>query len=151
MASDGGLTASMYGPNTVTTTVRGGAKVRIDTVTNYPFEETIRMDVTVENPATKTRRPEKTAASAAAAVGAAFTLHLRVPGWCKKASFAVNGVVVPTRADSNGYQVGTHQANFIYSFIYPSIYSSQHIIALHSNVHMDMLTDSYVLLCSALM
>jgi DUF1680 family protein len=151
MASDGGLTASMYGPNTVTTTVRGGAKVRIDTVTNYPFEETIRMDVTVENPATKTRRPEKTAASAAAAVGAAFTLHLRVPGWCKKASFAVNGVVVPTRADSNGYQVGTHQANLIYSFIYPSIYSSQHIIALHSNVHMDMLTDSYVLLCSALM
>ena len=100
MASDGGLTASMYGPNTVTTTVRGGAKVRIDTVTNYPFEETIRMDITVENPATKTRRLENTAAaSAAAALGAAFALHLRVPGWCKKASFAVNGVVVPTRAD----------------------------------------------------
>ena len=39
------------------------------------------------------------------ATGATFALHLRVPSWCKRARFSVNGVMVPTDANRQGYQV----------------------------------------------
>ena len=42
---DGGLAASMYGPNTVAATVRGGQAVRIEVQTAYPFEEEVRMTI----------------------------------------------------------------------------------------------------------
>jgi hypothetical protein len=88
--------ASMYGPNSVTTTVRGGARVRIETMTSYPFEETVRMSVTLL-PSQEDDQRTRDAAT--------FALHLRVPGWCKKAKFAVNGRPVPTHVNTKGFQV----------------------------------------------
>lgn len=92
--------ASMYGPNSVTTTVRGGARVRIETTTSYPFEETVRMSVTL----LPSQEDDKRTRDAATSV-ATFALHLRVPGWCKKAKFAVNGRPVPTHVNTKGFQV----------------------------------------------
>lgn len=89
----------MYGPNTVTTTVRGGARVQIVTTTSYPFEETVRMSVALL-PSQADGRSSRTAVETAS-----FALHLRVPGWCKNAKFSLNGDAVPTLANSNGYQV----------------------------------------------
>eukprot|EP01048_Picozoa_sp_COSAG05_P011102 COSAG05_NODE_1023_length_6126_cov_6.196117_3_plen_219_part_00 len=36
-----------YGPNTVSTTVRGGHRVRIKVATAYPFEEAIKMSIAI--------------------------------------------------------------------------------------------------------
>lgn len=102
LAENGGLAASMYGPNSVTTTVRGGAKVRVETTTNYPFDETVRMSIAVLSSAGDGKSFRQTAKGASKA---AFALHLRVPGWCKNATFSVNGRKVPTRVNHNGYQV----------------------------------------------
>ena len=57
MPADSGLAASMYGPNTVTTTVKGGKRVRIEVTTDYPFEETVRMTVSLL-PGGKEERPQ---------------------------------------------------------------------------------------------
>ncbi len=95
LAADGGLAASMYGPNSVTTTVRGGARVKIVTTTSYPFEETVRMSIALLPSRAVVKTPRT----------ASFALHLRVPGWCKKAKFSVNGGAVPTHTNHNGYQV----------------------------------------------
>ena len=83
----------MYGPNTVTTTVKGGQRVRIEVTTDYPFEESVRMAVSLLSGGTL------------AAATALFPLHLRIPGWCEGAKFTVNGAAVPTKANENGYQV----------------------------------------------
>jgi DUF1680 family protein len=100
MPADGGLAASMYGPSTVTTTVKGGQRVRIDATTDYPFEETVRMAIALLPP-----RVGLVPGRSLAAAVASFSLHLRIPGWCKGAKFTVNGATVPTKPNTNGYQV----------------------------------------------
>eukprot|EP01043_Picozoa_sp_COSAG02_P110307 COSAG02_NODE_46419_length_349_cov_0.616000_1_plen_60_part_01 len=60
----------MYGPNSVTTTVRGGARVKIVTTTSYPFEETVRMSIALLPLQAVVKSPRT----------ASFALHLRVPG-----------------------------------------------------------------------
>jgi hypothetical protein len=89
----GALVASMYGPNTVTTNVRGGRRVTINQTTAYPFEERVRMTISIPSPA------------AGALATASFALHLRIPGWCKAVRFAVNGAAVKTAPNALGYQV----------------------------------------------
>ena len=81
-SSDGGLAAVLYGPNVLETEL-GGASVRIETKTDYPFDETVTMTVGVTG--------EK-----------AFPLKLRLPGWCRQASVSVNGQAVGTAA-VNGF------------------------------------------------
>ncbi len=73
--------------------------MQIVTTTSYPFEETVRMSITLL-PSQVDDKSSWTAVETAS-----FTLHLRVPGWCKSAKFSVNGGAVPTRANRNGYQV----------------------------------------------
>ena len=68
---DGGLALIAYGP-TVVNARRGGEPVQITEETGYPFEEQVRLKVSVGAPAT-------------------FPLELRVPGWCSNASITVNG------------------------------------------------------------
>jgi hypothetical protein len=68
---DGGLVAALYGPCEVNTTVRG-TKVRLVETTDYPFRDTIRIDV----------HPEK---------AARFPLLLRIPAWAADARLRVNG------------------------------------------------------------
>ncbi len=69
---DRGLAAVIYGPSKVSTEVANGQKVTIREETRYPFEETIRFKIEVAKPVR-------------------FPLHLRVPGWCEKATILVNG------------------------------------------------------------
>ena len=66
----GGLAATLYAPNTLETDVDGTA-VRINTKTDYPFNETLEMSVATEKPAK-------------------FPLRLRIPEWCVNPSVAVN-------------------------------------------------------------
>ncbi len=65
-AKDGGLAAISYAPCTVRARV-GGATVRIEVKTAYPFDGAIRLSV-------HTRVP------------VAFPLHLRIPGWAQGAT-----------------------------------------------------------------
>lgn len=67
---DDGLAAVAYAPSTVATTVRD-TPVRIELVTDYPFNETLRFTVIVERPVR-------------------FPLHLRVPGWTRGATAQIN-------------------------------------------------------------
>src|SRR5208337_978730 len=64
---DGGLAAFVYAPNILETTLPAGARVRIETVTEYPFQETILLRIEPDAP---TR----------------FPLKLRIPAWCDGAS-----------------------------------------------------------------
>jgi uncharacterized protein len=73
--NDGGLAAIVYAPSEVETTVRGGAKVRVEEQTEYPFRETVSLVV----------RPERTVT---------FSLALRIPAWAAGATVSVNGAAV---------------------------------------------------------
>ena len=72
--NDGGLAVMAYVPSQVTAPVVGGATASIVCDTNYPFEDTIRLSVKLEKPAT-------------------FPLRLRVPGWCQNPQIKVNGTL----------------------------------------------------------
>lgn len=69
---DNGLAAILYGAGTVTARVGSGAEVSITEVTNYPFEEKIRLTVHTPN-------------------AVRFPLYLRIPGWCETAKISING------------------------------------------------------------
>jgi len=69
---DGGLAAAAYGPNEVSTTVRGNVDVTLTEDTEYPFRDRIAIAVSP-------------------ARAAAFPLVLRVPAWAADAEIAVNG------------------------------------------------------------
>ncbi|HRT28159.1 MAG TPA: glycoside hydrolase family 127 protein [Kiritimatiellia bacterium] len=72
--SDSGLAATLYAPNTLTAKA-GGVETVIRTVTDYPFGETIRLEVAPAQPT-------------------AFPLYVRIPAWCEKPVVKVNGEVV---------------------------------------------------------
>ena len=76
----GGLAATLYAPNTLETDV-GGTTVKIETKTDYPFNETLEMSVTTAKPAK-------------------FPLRLRIPEWCVNPSVAVNGEAFATSGQS---------------------------------------------------
>lgn len=83
MASLDGLAAVCYVPCEVEATV-SGQNVRLRIETDYPFEETVRIGVRLEN-------------------ASSFALNLRIPGWCHDASLNVNGEVVDCLSDSRGF------------------------------------------------
>jgi len=70
---DGGLALITYGP-TVVNARCSGQQVQVTEDTGYPFEEQVRLSVSVSNPV-------------------AFPLVLRIPGWCANATITVNGQV----------------------------------------------------------
>ena len=76
---DGGLAAMVYSPCNVTAEVAGGVRVTIAERTQYPFDEQIRFEIRIDGRKVKT---------------AEFPLRLRIPGWCKGATVAVNGQAV---------------------------------------------------------
>ncbi len=69
--SDNGLAVAAYGPSQVTATVGNGVQVTIDQVTDYPFRDTITLNITT-------------------ASSVSFPLKLRIPGWCDNAEIKVN-------------------------------------------------------------
>lgn len=75
MRSPNGLVAVAWGPTTVATEVHD-VPVRIETITNYPFSETITVRVDVASPAT-------------------FALDLRIPAWADGATVAIDGKTIP--------------------------------------------------------
>lgn len=81
-SADGGLAAVLYGPSEARTTVRGTGIV-LNSSTDYPFSDKITIDIRPEQPID-------------------FPLHLRVPEWCEKPEFKVNGKAVPAQV-SNGF------------------------------------------------
>eukprot|EP00040_Diaphanoeca_grandis_P039116 m.258178 g.258178 ORF g.258178 m.258178 type:complete len:667 (-) comp36246_c0_seq1:227-2227(-) len=89
---DGGLVASMYGPNEVTTAVRGGVKVNVVVETDYPFDTDVKMTVNVMQHK-----------------AAVFPLHLRVPAWCTNPSIEINGVAVNVKVNELGYHNVTRE------------------------------------------
>ena len=73
---DGGLAAYVYSPSSVTATL-GGKKVTVREVTRYPFEDEIRLEISIEG-----GRKAK----------AEFPLELRIPSWSEGACVCVNGL-----------------------------------------------------------
>lgn len=69
---DGGIAINTYGPMEVSAKVMGNTTIKITEETNYPFEEQIRLTVTLDKQTT-------------------FPLLLRIPEWCAKPEVTVNG------------------------------------------------------------
>jgi len=76
LSDDEGVVACVYGPDEVRVNV-AGANVCLKTKTDYPFRENVDI-VVVE-----------------ADREAEWTLKLRVPAWCERASLKVNGKMMP--------------------------------------------------------
>ena len=81
---DRGLAATLYGPCSVTAVVGDNIPVKLACQTAYPFEETNRVLVSPERPAS-------------------FPLRFRIPAWCIKPRISVNGVSVGVAQDKNGF------------------------------------------------
>ncbi|GAT31481.1 DUF1680 family protein [Terrimicrobium sacchariphilum] len=87
---DQGLAAVLYGPNTVTTIVRG-AEVSITSRTDYPFSDKISLEITPRSPVE-------------------FPLYLRVPAWCENPRLEINGKTVAVTVDKGFLKVSRHWA-----------------------------------------
>lgn len=74
--SDDGLAAVAWGPCVVRHEV-GGRRIRLDVVTDYPFDETIAIRVSTEGPVS-------------------MPLQLRIPGWCGAPQVSLGGERVST-------------------------------------------------------
>jgi len=85
MAAPGdGLAAVLYAPSEVTALVGAGRKVKIIENTQYPFDETVEMRISLSQP-TK------------------FPLFLRVPGWCKSTKVQLNDTPLEVRPAPGSY------------------------------------------------
>ena len=82
--NDNGLMTNLYGSATVNAKVGKKVGVTLKMESNYPFEETIRLNVD----------PAKSVT---------FPLYLRVPAWCNNASVKINGTESFTASSNNGY------------------------------------------------
>jgi len=69
-----GLYFNMYGGNSLHTVLHDGEKLKLEQVSNYPWDG--KINITVKEAPSKTE-----------------TFHFRIPGWCKKYSFKVNGKI----------------------------------------------------------
>ncbi len=69
---DRGLAVMAYAPVEVNARVGNGVPVKFSVVTNYPFEEEIRIKVDPEKPVS-------------------FSLNLRIPAWCRNPEIKING------------------------------------------------------------
>ncbi|RYZ99094.1 MAG: DUF1080 domain-containing protein [Sphingobacteriaceae bacterium] len=72
---DGGLALSIYAPMEITARVAKNTLVTITEDTNYPFEEQIRLSLSLQK-------------------SASFPLRLRIPAWCARPKVIVNGMEV---------------------------------------------------------
>jgi hypothetical protein len=86
---DQGIAALIYSPSEVKAKVAGGTVVRITEETNYPFDETIKFTVNMDN-----KRK-----------GVSFPFHLKIPSWAKKATIHVNGKPWDTELIANTVEV----------------------------------------------
>jgi uncharacterized protein len=81
---DGGLAAALYGPCKVSALAGDRVPVEIACRTNYPFDETIRVEVS----------PRRTAR---------FPLYFRIPAWCQRSEIMVNRSPQAARPAADGF------------------------------------------------
>ncbi|SCD21951.1 putative beta-L-arabinofuranosidase [Proteiniphilum saccharofermentans] len=77
-SEDKGLAALFYSPCTITAKVGTGTTVKIEEITNYPFEESVRFTIDIID------QPVETVM---------FPLHLRIPEWCNEATIKINNKI----------------------------------------------------------
>lgn len=82
--ADHGLASTLYGPCKVKAIVAENVTAEITSITDYPFNESIKMTVNLSKPAE-------------------FPLYLRIPEWCKNASLLVNNELQPIEKSDNGF------------------------------------------------
>ena len=81
-----GIYCNLYGANTLTTTWKEKGEVALTQETDYPWDGNVRV--------TLDKVPRK--------VGT-FSLFLRIPEWCEKATLRVNGQPLQVNAKANSY------------------------------------------------
>ena len=86
--ADNGIAALVYAPSNVKAKVANGIEVNIQEQTNYPFDETIRFNVSFADKKVKQ---------------AFFPFHVRIPAWCEQPVLKVNGK--PVQADACSGQI----------------------------------------------
>ncbi len=89
--ADGGLALLAYGP-TVVNAMASGQQVQITENTTYPFEQQVKLSVSVSN-------------------SVAFPLVMRIPSWCSNASVTVNGEAQPGVTAGSFFRIGRTWAN----------------------------------------
>jgi DUF1680 family protein len=82
--SDKGLYFNLYGGNALNTVLKDGSKLKLDQQTEYPWDGKISI--------TMQQVPAK-----------AYSVFLRIPGWCTGASLKVNGQSVETQLGTGTY------------------------------------------------
>lgn len=85
----GSLWIHLFAGNTVNAEIDGN-KVTVKQETMYPWEGSVRLGLGLQKPQT-------------------FTLHLRVPGWCKAYHLNINGKKVDIQPGANGYLAITRE------------------------------------------
>ncbi|MVN90050.1 aceric acid hydrolase [Mucilaginibacter aquatilis] len=75
--SDKGLYFNLYGGNALNTVLKDGSKLKLNEVTEYPWDG--KVSIMLE------QAPKN-----------AYSVFLRIPGWCKGASLSINGQAVNT-------------------------------------------------------
>lgn len=83
-SNDNGLLLNMYNSCDVTALVADSVPVSLKERTNYPFEETVHVEIELEQ-------------------SVSFPLYLRVPSWCENASLKINGKNVAVKALADSY------------------------------------------------
>lgn len=81
---DNGLAAVLYAASKVTAKVGEGTQVTLEEQTHYPFSDSIKLII---------HTPDEVH----------FPVYLRIPGWCQKASVAVNGKKQEVDLKANAY------------------------------------------------
>ena len=75
---------NLYGGSQLETVLNGKDKIKLTQVTDYPWDGNVKIAVD--------KAPNK-----------AFSLYLRIPEWCDKASVTVNGQLIPAENKANTY------------------------------------------------
>lgn len=82
--SDKGLWFNLYGGNNLSTTLKDGSAVKLSQITDYPWNGAVNISIS--------QAPVK-----------AFSVFLRIPGWCNDASLLVNGKPVSAKLIAGEY------------------------------------------------
>jgi len=82
--SESAVWCNLYGGNQLETTINNKEKIKLSQTTDYPWDGNIKINVD--------KAPEK-----------AFSLHLRIPEWCEKATITINGQLFIAENKANTY------------------------------------------------
>ena len=83
-----GLYINMYGGNQLNTTLHDGSRIKLEQVSNYPWDGKITVTINESSPSKSN------------------ILFFRIPGWCKRYQFKINGTVPHNYVDHNNGYIG---------------------------------------------